>query len=80
LHTFLAFWHAKCGEMMEENGYKIIRKLISDVEGAPFPNAINNELYTIWYEHMQIIAQEALEFLDLNDTEPQDEIDSSGIG
>lgn len=48
---------------MDKKGYTIIRKLIADVEGAPYPHTIDNELYTIWYEHVQIIAQEALGFL-----------------
>ncbi len=48
---------------MDKQGFKIMRRLISDVEGAPYPNTIENELYTIWYEHVQHIAQEALEFL-----------------
>ncbi len=48
---------------MDEKGYVILRQLISDVEGAPYPNSINNELYTIWYEHVQVAAHAALEFL-----------------
>ena len=48
---------------MDNKGYVILRQLISDVEGAPFPGTINNELYTIWYEHMQEAAHEALEYL-----------------
>lgn len=52
---------------MDKRGFAILRKLISDVEGAPYPNVLENELYTMWYEHVQKIAQEALEYLDLND-------------
>lgn len=52
---------------MDKQGFKIMRKLISDIDGAPYPNTIDNELYTIWYEHVQQIAQEALEFLNEND-------------
>ncbi|HAW86103.1 MAG: hypothetical protein A2087_10330 [Spirochaetes bacterium GWD1_61_31] len=48
---------------MDEKGYALLKKLISDVEGAPYPNVINHELYTIWYEHVQIAAHDALEFL-----------------
>jgi hypothetical protein len=48
---------------MEENGLLILRKLISDIEGAPYPNEINSERYTIWYLHVQEIAQEALKYL-----------------
>jgi hypothetical protein len=49
---------------MDEKGFEFIRKLIADVEGAPFPNTIDRELYLIWYEHVQSTAQEALEYLD----------------
>ncbi len=49
---------------MDDKGYEIMRKLIADVEGAPFPHTIDRELYLIWYEHVQSIAQEALEYLD----------------
>ncbi len=52
---------------MDEKGYVILKQLISDVEGAPFPSNINNELYTIWYEHVQAAASEALEYLDTYD-------------
>ncbi len=52
---------------MDKEGFKIMRRLISDIDGAPYPNTINNELYTIWYEHVQLIAQEALEFLNMYD-------------
>ncbi len=52
---------------MEEKGLALLRQLISDLEGAPFPNAINNELYTIWYEHVQEAAGNALEYLNSQD-------------
>ena len=48
---------------MEERGLVLLRKLISDVEGAPFPGAVQEELYAIWYEHAQSVAQEPLEYL-----------------
>jgi len=54
---------------MEENGLALLRQLISDLEGAPYPNAINNELYTIWYEHVQEAAGNALEYLNSQDPE-----------
>jgi hypothetical protein len=50
---------------MDDEGYELIRKLIADIEGAPFPNTIDRELYLIWYEHVQSVAQKALEYLDL---------------
>jgi hypothetical protein len=52
---------------MDKRGYSLLRQLISDVEGAPYPNSIGNELYTIWYEHMQRDVQEALEYLNMYD-------------
>lgn len=48
---------------MDEKGFVIIKQLISELEGAPFPSAIQHELYTIWYEHAQESAGEALEYL-----------------
>ena len=43
----------------------LARQLVSDVQGAPFPNDnIEAELYSIWYEHVQRDAQNFLEYLD----------------
>ncbi|MDR2897684.1 MAG: hypothetical protein LBU99_02635 [Spirochaetaceae bacterium] len=43
-----------------------LRKLVSEVQGAPYPNAVNSELYSIWYEHIQNAALECFEFLSEN--------------
>ncbi len=44
---------------------KLMRQLVSDVQGAPYPSQEeNNELYSIWYEHVQRNAQNCFEFLD----------------
>ncbi len=55
---------------IEENAEKLlsmIRLLVSDVQGAPFPGQnFEPELYSIWYEHVQRNAQECFEFLDEN--------------
>jgi hypothetical protein len=40
---------------------------MSDVEGAPSPGVVGDELYSIWYEHAQTVAQEALEYLNTVD-------------
>jgi hypothetical protein len=48
---------------MDERGYELMRAMIAEIEGAPFPNSIDSELYLIWYEHVQRAAQEALEYL-----------------
>ena len=54
---------------MDERGLKLLRKLMSDVEGAPFPGAVQDELYAIWYDHAQSVAQETLEYLNQLDPE-----------
>lgn len=61
--------HDKCQEMLH--------KIVSAIQGAPFPAVIDNELYTIWYEHIQRTAMECFEFLDeLNPTEQKNIVDS----
>lgn len=57
---------------MDKKGLEILRNLISTVEGAPYPNSISEELYTIWFEHAQETAQEALEYYDKVRTEDPD--------
>ncbi len=47
---------------MEEKSLELPRQLISDLEGSPYPNVIDNELYTIWYGHVQAAAGKVLEF------------------
>ena len=41
-----------------------LRKLVSDIQGAPYPGHVDDELYYIWYEHVQRNAMECYEFLD----------------
>jgi hypothetical protein len=60
---------------LEKVGFALMRQLINDVEGAPFPNTVSNELYTIWYEHAQSSAQDALEYLDRFDPNNREEVD-----
>ena len=43
-----------------------LRKLVSDVQGAPYPGNLENELYMIWYEHIQKTAIDCFESLDEN--------------
>lgn len=46
---------------------EMLRQLVSDVQGAPYPgDDINNELYSIWYEHAQAAAVSCFEYLDEN--------------
>jgi hypothetical protein len=57
---------------------KIMRDLISDVQGAPYPgDDIKSELYSIWYEHAQRAAVECFEYLDANFPAEQKELDDS---
>lgn len=43
----------------------MMRGLVSDVQGAPYPGAgFEPALYEIWYEHAQRNAQNCFEFLD----------------
>lgn len=51
---------------MDSEGYTILKQLVSDVQGAPYPNVIENELYRIWYEHAQVVAIQCLEYIDRN--------------
>ncbi|HZK19402.1 MAG TPA: hypothetical protein VFC68_01615 [Treponemataceae bacterium] len=45
---------------------KIMRQLVANIQGAPYPGDLSNELYTIWYEHIQRDAMSALEYIDEN--------------
>lgn len=44
----------------------VLKNLISSVQGAPFPKQIEDELYTIWYEHMQETLTTALTLMNKN--------------
>ena len=57
---------------------QMLRDLVSDVQGAPFPGEdINTELYSIWYEHAQKAAVECFEFLNANFPKEQKELTKS---
>ncbi len=56
---------------LRECGEKL-RKLVSDVQGAPYPGSVDEELYMIWYEHIQRTAMECFEFLNENVPEETD--------
>ncbi len=51
---------------MDQEGYEIMKQLVSDVQGAPYPNVVESELYRIWYEHAQLVAIQCLEYIDRN--------------
>ena len=44
----------------------LMRQLVSDIQGAPYPSDVSSELYKIWYEHIQRDAINALGFIDEN--------------
>jgi len=54
---------------MDDRGLSLLRQLMSEIEGAPFPAGAQGELYSIWYEHAQSVAQESLEYL--NNLDPR---------
>ncbi len=59
-----------------EQFLSMIRQLVSDVQGAPYPGTdVNAELYSIWYEHVQKNAQEVFEFLDENFPQDKEGLD-----
>lgn len=57
----------------DKEGYQILKQLVSDVQGAPYPNVIENELYRIWYEHAQNVAIQCLEYIDRNFPQEKDD-------
>lgn len=52
---------------MDDRGLALLRQLTCELEGAPFPGAVDPEVYAIWYEHAQLRAQETLEYLNILD-------------
>ena len=55
----------------------MIRQLVSDVQGAPYPGpGFEPELYSIWYEHVQSAGMKCLEYLDANFPLEKGDIDS----
>ena len=51
-----------------------LRNLVSDIQGAPYPGSLDNELYYIWYEHVQRNAMESFEYLNEHFPNEQDDI------
>lgn len=54
-----------------------LRKLVSDIQGAPYPSDLQDELYFIWYEHVQKAAMECFEFLNENFPNEANDVDKS---
>jgi hypothetical protein len=48
---------------MNEEGIELLKKLISQLEGAPFPHTVSAELYEIWYDHTRDAVSDALGYL-----------------
>lgn len=61
----------------EEEYKEKLRQLVSDVQGAPYPSTIENELYTIWYEHIQKIAVECFQMLNEDAPKEQEGIEKT---
>ncbi len=59
---------------IDKEGYEIMKQLVSDVQGAPFPDVIENELYRIWFEHAQEVAMQCLEYIARNFPEDRETI------
>lgn len=59
---------------IDKEGYEIMKQLVSDVQGAPFPDVIENELYRIWFEHAQQVAMQCLEYMDRNFPEDRETV------
>lgn len=51
---------------MRDEGFALLKALASELQGAPFPQTVTRELYSIWYEHVQKTTQDALEYLAQN--------------
>lgn len=51
-----------------------LKALVSDVQGAPYPSSIDNELYTIWFEHIQRSAMDCLKFLAANFPQEKEDV------
>lgn len=47
-----------------KNTAELMRQLVADIQGAPYPSDVSGELYSIWYEHIQRDAMTALEYID----------------
>jgi hypothetical protein len=61
-----------------EQCVKMLRQLVSDVQGAPYPGEnFEPELYRIWYEHVQRVAVECFEYLDDNFPEERADFDKT---
>lgn len=61
-----------------ETCIKMLRQLVSDVQGAPYPSEnFEPELYKIWYEHVQRAAVECFEFLDDNFPQEKENFDKT---
>ena len=51
----------------EQECLRLMRQLVSDVQGAPYPgDGLEVEVYAIWYEHAQRYAGQCLEFINSN--------------
>ncbi len=49
--------------MGDRDTVELVKRLVSALQGAPYPTDVPGELYSIWYDHAQTVAQDALEYL-----------------
>ncbi len=56
---------------------KMMRQLVSDIQGAPYPGNFEPELYQIWYEHVQKAAVDCFEYLNANFPEDKTEFNKT---
>lgn len=78
---FLSVCNCREGFMKDskfEKCLKMMRQLVSDIQGAPYPSDdLAPDLYRIWYEHVQRVGVECLEYLDDNFPLEQEDISST---
>ena len=61
-----------------ETCIKMLRQLVSDIQGAPYPSEnFEPELYKIWYENVQNAAVNCFEYLDDNFPQEKEDFDKT---
>ena len=78
LSLFDSGWRLKMRNEKFERCIKMMRQLVSDIQGAPLPSVdLEPELYRIWFEHVQTAGMECLSYLDENFPLEKEDIDST---
>jgi hypothetical protein len=50
---------------------RLIKRLVSIIEGAPYPTNVEPELYSIWHDHAMEHVTDALEYIDTMEGRPE---------